>query len=101
MKLYSMTHGMEFQAIYDTRDKVKEILKKKDIKFTELKPKESFLYKMLEKEIHKRDGTIQFGYGLCGGKCRWGTSEKTTTITRYLKSKDGENYKEYVRHSSR
>ena len=63
-----MTHVVEFQAIYDTRDKVKEILKNKNIKFTELKPKESFLYKMLEKEVHKRDGTIQFGYGLCGGK---------------------------------
>ena len=46
MKLYFMIHGMEFQAVYDIRDKVKEILRNKDIKFTELRPKESFLYKI-------------------------------------------------------
>jgi len=59
--------GMEFQAIYDTRNKVKQLLEEKNIKYTELKPKEPFLYKMLEKEVHKRDGTIQHGYGICGG----------------------------------
>ena len=47
--------GMEFKAIYETRDKVKEILKSLKIKYTELKPKEPFLYKMLIKEVHKRD----------------------------------------------
>ena len=62
---------MEFNAIYDTRDKVKTLLKEKNIKYTELKPVEPFLYKMLEKEVQKRDGTTQCGYGLCGGKCRW------------------------------
>lgn len=36
-----------------------------------------------------------------GGKCRWGTSEKITTITKYLKTNYGEDYKEYVRYSSR
>ncbi len=62
-----MIHGMEFQAVYNTRDRIKEILQNKNIKYTELKPKESFLFKMIKKEVHKRDGTIQFGYGLC----RW------------------------------
>lgn len=88
--------GMEFKAIYKTRDKIKKLLEKRGIKYTELKPKEPFLYKMLEKEVHKRDGTIQKGYGLCGGRCRWGTSEKNITISKYLKSQYGSNYKEYI-----
>lgn len=88
--------GMEFKAIYKTRDKIKKLLGKRGIKYTELKPKEPFLYKMLEKEVHKRDGTIQKGYGLCGGRCRWGTSEKNITISKYLKSQYGRDYKEYI-----
>lgn len=88
--------GMEFQAIYDTRDIIKCLLNKLNIKYTELKPKESFLYKMLKKEVHKKDGTIQYGYGLCGGKCRWGTTEKNRTIEKYLKGKYGEDYKEFI-----
>jgi len=87
---------MEFQAIYDTRNIVKDLLEKKRIKYTELKPKEDFLYKMLEKRVHKRDGTIQYGYGICGGICRWGTSEKNNTISKYLKSQYGQDYKEYI-----
>lgn len=88
--------GMEFKAIYDTRDRVKELLKEKNIKYTELKPKEPFLYKMIEKEVHKRDGSIQYGYGLCGGRCRWGTTEKNITITKYLKEQYGQDYREYI-----
>lgn len=88
--------GMEFKAIYDTRNKVKELLGKKGIKYTELSPKQDFLYKMLEKKVHKRDGTTQYGYGICGGKCRWGTTEKNITITKYLKSQYGQEYKEYI-----
>lgn len=88
--------GMEFQAIYDTRDIIKCLLNKLNIKYTELKPKESFLYKMLKKEVHKKDETIQYGYGLCGGKCRWGTTEKNRTIEKYLKGKYGEDYKEFI-----
>lgn len=88
--------GMEFQAIYDTRNIIKELLGKKGIKYTELTPKEPFLYKMLEKEVHKRNGIIQKGYGLCGGRCRWGTTEKNITIEKYLKSQYGQEYKEYI-----
>lgn len=88
--------GMEFQAIYDIRDKVKEMLENKNIKYTELKPNIPFLHKMLDIEVHKRDGSIQYGYGLCGGCCRWGTTEKNTTISKYLKRQYGQNYKEYI-----
>lgn len=49
---------MEFKAIYDVRDKIKKLLEKIGIKYTELKPNPPFLYKMLEKEVHKRNRNI-------------------------------------------
>ena len=87
---------MEFQAIYNTRDKIIKILEEQDIKYTELKPKEPFLYKMLSKPVQKKDGTKQYGYGPCGGICRWGTTEKLNTISRYLKNQYGKDYREYI-----
>lgn len=89
--------GMEFNAIYDIRDRVKVLLKELNIKYTELKPTEDFLYKMLEKEVHKRDGSVQYGYGLCGGKCRWGTTDKNRIIEKYLREQYGQEYREYIR----
>ena len=88
--------GMEFQAIYDIRDIIKGLLKKLNIKYTELKPTESFEYKMLEKEVHKRNRKIQRGYGLCGGRCRWETTEKNRTIEKYLKEQYGQDYMEFI-----
>ena len=92
--------GMEFNAIYYTRDLVLDILRDlynyRKIKYTELKPEIHFIDKMLNIEVHKRDGSIQFGYGLCGGRCRWGTTEKNKTIEKYLKEEYGQNYKEYI-----
>lgn len=57
---------------------------------------ERFEYKMLEKEVHKRNGKIQHGYGLCGGRCRWGTTDKNKTIEKYLKEQYGQAYKEFI-----
>lgn len=88
--------GMEFKAIYDTRDIIKWVLKELNIKYTELKPNIQFIDKMLNIEVHKRDGTIQYGYGLCGGRCRWGTTDKNKTIEKYLKEQYGEDYREYI-----
>ena len=59
--------GMEFKCIYDIRDKVKPILIKHNIKFTELKPEISFEYKMFDKPVKHRNGTISNGYSWCGG----------------------------------
>ena len=87
---------MEFQAIYDIRDIIKGLLQKLNITYTELKPNEPFTYKMLEKEVHKRNGQLQKGYGLCGGRCRWGTTEKNKTIEKYLKEKYGQDYMEFI-----
>lgn len=88
--------GMEFQAIYDVCKKVRKILKKNNIIYTELKPSTTFLYKMLKKNVQKRDGATQCGYGICGGKCRWGTNDKNIEISKYLKQKYGNEYYEYI-----
>lgn len=88
--------GMEFQAIYNIRDKVVELLKEKEIKYTELKPKLSFEYVMFEKPVKHRDGSVGKGYSWCGGRCRWGTTEKNKIISKYLKETYNNDYKEYV-----
>lgn len=88
--------GMEFQAIYDIRDKILPVLEKNNIKYTELKPKFPFEYTMFDKPVRHRNGTSSSGYSWCGGRCRWGTFEKTKTISKYLKEQYGNNYKEYV-----
>lgn len=88
--------GMEFKAVYNIRDIIKDRLEEKQIKFTELKPQMTFIYKMLEKPVIKRDGTFQKGYGLCGGKCRWGTTDKNRMIEQYLREHYKDNYKEYI-----
>lgn len=77
--------GMEFECIYDIRDKILPILLENGIKYTELKPKEPFEYTMFEKPVKKRDGTIGKGYSWCGGRCRWGTTEKLKAIEKYCK----------------
>ena len=77
--------GMEFEAIYYIRDKVVELLKRNNIKYTELKPKCDFCYKMFEKPVKSRNGTIHNGYSWCGGKCRWGTTEKLQALENYCK----------------
>jgi 3'-phosphoadenosine 5'-phosphosulfate sulfotransferase (PAPS reductase)/FAD synthetase len=83
--------GMEFECIYNLRNKVLALLEEHNIKYTELKPKETFLYTMFEKQVKKRNGTIGKGYSWCGGRCRWGTTEKLKAIEKHCKG----NY-EYV-----
>ena len=77
--------GMEFQAIYNIRDKVKTLLESKDIKYTELKPKCDFCYKMFDLVVNKGKTNEHKGYSWCGGRCRWGTSEKLQALERYCK----------------
>lgn len=85
--------GMEFKAIYNLRDKIKPMLEKLGIKYTELKPCCDFYYKMFDKLVCKR-GTKEihkYGYGWCGGTCRWGTSDKLNTIYKYCKDSYGKH----------
>lgn len=83
--------GMEFKCIYNLRNKILPLLEAHNIKYTELKPKDTFLYTMFEKPVKKRNGTIGKGYSWCGGRCRWGTTEKLEAIEKHCKG----NY-EYV-----
>lgn len=78
--------GVEFKAIYNTRDKLLPMLDNWGIKFTELYPKNPFLWSMLEKPVCIRGTDIvhKTGYSWCGGTCRWGTSEKLNAIKKYI-----------------
>ncbi len=79
--------GMEFKAIYHIRDRVKRLLHENGIEFVELHPSEPFLYSMLERKIKYRNKEgYHYGFGWCGGPCRWGTSKKTNAIQKYKKS---------------
>ena len=77
--------GMEFNAIYNIRDKVKLWLNELGIKYTELKPTTDFKDKMYNYHYQSRKGDLKHGYGWCGGLCRWGTAEKVRTIDKYCK----------------
>ena len=88
--------GAEFGAIYHNKERLKKILEERKILFTELKPKQDFFYSMLEKEVHKRNGTIQNGYKWCGGLCRWGTTLKLQAIQENNKKYGDEFIIEYV-----
>lgn len=71
-------NGMEFQAIYDTRDRVLPDLEALGIPYTELFPRSTFLYDMLERPIKYRDRPgYHYGYQWCGGPCRWATAENS------------------------
>lgn len=82
--------GMEFQAIYNNQEKLAKILSEKQIKFSILKDSTSFEYKAFEKEIHKKDGTIKYGYDWCGSLRRWETSGKLSAVNRHYKEMYGD-----------
>lgn len=85
--------GVEFECLYDTRQQVLPMLENLGIKYTELKPKDPFLWSMLEKPVRKQGTDIihKKGYSWCGGVCRWGTSDKLNAIKKHI----GNNY-DYV-----
>ena len=80
--------GMEFDSIYRVRDTLIPILESKGIRYTELHPVRPFLYDMLEKPICSRNGQTKYGFGWCGGACRWHTGEKLRAIRRHLSGYD-------------
>lgn len=83
-------------------DKLKEILKGKSIKYTELHSEKSFLYNMLVKPVkyrkqNEKDYPYHYGYEWCGGCARWGTSNKLKAINSYYKENyNNEEIVEYV-----
>lgn len=46
--------GMEFECIYNLRNKILPLLQTHNIKYIELKPKNTFLYTMFEKPVKKK-----------------------------------------------
>lgn len=86
--------GMEFQSIYENMRKVEKILQEKKIHFAHLKPEMPFIYSMLDKPVKHRNGSTSYGYKWCGGRCRWGTSQKVSVIKKYLNQYS--EYREYV-----
>lgn len=87
--------GMEFKAIYDTRDKVLPILAEHGITYTELHPPRPFAFDMLEKPVKSKKNGLHYGYSWCGGCARWGTATKTHTLDSYAK-KSGADVKQYI-----
>ena len=57
--------GMEFKAIYDTRDRVLPILYDHGVKYTELRPPRPFLFDMLEKPVSSKKNGLHYGYSWC------------------------------------
>lgn len=94
--------GMEFDSIYNNRNKLKDILVNKHIKYTDLHSKNSFLYDMLVRPVKYRNQDnkkypYHYGYEWCGGCTRWGTSGKLESIkNHYKKSYGNEEIIEYV-----
>lgn len=82
--------GAEFDAIYRERDRVLPILAEKGVAYTELRPRRPFFYDMLAKPVHKKNGTVQKGYGWCGGGCRWGTAQKNQAIDKLVRQRKRE-----------
>ena len=80
--------GMEFQAIYNVRDRMLPLLDENGIKYTELKPERPFMYDMLERPKTKRTGEQVCGDGWCGAACRWGTFAKQRALNKHC----GTNY---------
>ena len=72
--------GMEFKAIYDTRDKVLPLLADHGVRYTELRPPRPFVFDMLDKPVNSKKNGLHYGYSWCGGCARWGTACKTHAL---------------------
>lgn len=76
--------GMEFKAIYAERDRWVPYFEEHGVRFTELQPDRPFMHDMFIKPVVERGtGITHYGYGWCGGACRWGTTFKNAAIARH------------------
>lgn len=78
--------GMEFEAIYTIWNNLKKYAKKKNIKTTCLKPPITFEYKAFKITVKERKGGTHKGYSWCGGRCRWGTTDKIRKLDKYCET---------------
>lgn len=83
--------GMEFDCVYQLRDRVNALCQQYGIRFVELHPEQPFLYSMLERKVMNRDGSgYHYGYSWCGGLCRWATRHKLDAISKFKSSLNGD-----------
>lgn len=80
--------GMEFQAIYNNWEILRNFAETKGIQCTKLQPQPSFLYTMFEKPVNVGKPNEHKGYSWCGGTCRWGTTAKLRALDNYCQSKN-------------
>ena len=81
--------GMEFNCIYKLWEILKQKAERHGVKCTVLRPEVPFLEKMFDIEVKNRDGSgTHKGYSWCGGRCRWGTTEKLRALDKYAESKN-------------
>lgn len=78
--------GMEFDAIYRIWNQLLILLKSKNIKATVLKPSIPFEEKAFDILVKERGGGTHRGYSWCGGRCRWGTTEKLKAMDKYCEN---------------
>lgn len=79
--------GMEFLAIYKVWYELKNYVEACDIKCTIIKPSCPFLYKMFDKPVNVGKANEHKGYSWCGGRCRWGTTEKLKALDAYCEKR--------------
>lgn len=81
--------GMEFRCIYRNWEILKQKAERHGIKCTVLRPECPFLEKMFDITVRNRDGSgTHKGYSWCGGRCRWGTTDKLKALDRYCERKN-------------
>lgn len=103
--------GMEFEAIYEERNRFVPGLLKHGVKYTELRPETPMWWDMFTRPVQERKEQkkpnpintafdkagmlpegIHYGYGWCGGLCRWGTTAKNHSLDKYAEALDAVVY---------
>lgn len=87
--------GMDFKAIHNNVSRIKRLCIDIGVTFVHLHPTHPFLYDMLDRPVHHKNGSVSYGYSWCGGTCRWGTTAKNKAISDFKKSLNAEVY-DYV-----
>lgn len=90
--------GVEFDSIYRNRDRIRILAFEKGVKYTELRDDYNFFYNMMVRPVKYKDQEgNHYGYEWCGGRTRWETRKKVSTIKKYYASTyPGEEIFEYV-----
>ena len=86
--------GMEFKSIYNTLERIKPIFDEHEIALKVIVPENHYLEEMLLRVVNKGEENEHYGYEWCGGKCRWRTTNKVSSINKYLKTLG--DYMQYV-----